>query len=130
MSNRDVQLICDAYSQWARGEFNETGMFDPDVEFVMDKPEQRTYRGRERMADGWSDFMAAWQGFKVAAEEVRPLGDGRYLVFVHLHARGQSSAVETESRGANIVTLRGGKISRFELFFDVEEALERAGVAG
>ena len=43
--DRDADFLREVYSQWGRGDFSRDDMFDPEVEFVMDLPERRTYHG-------------------------------------------------------------------------------------
>ena len=64
------------------------------------------------------------------SEEILPAAaEGTYLVMVRLHARGKESNAPTEAEGANLVAIRDGKITRFEMFWDRDAALQAAGLA-
>jgi ketosteroid isomerase-like protein len=103
-------------------------MFAPDVEFVTDQPERRTYHGRGGAREAWLDFLSAWENFTVAAEDIIRGRDDRYLVLVKLRGRGKESSVPTEDLTANLVELRDGQITRFELHWDRDEARRAAGL--
>jgi ketosteroid isomerase-like protein len=124
----DIALLRGAYADWAQGDFTRPEMFHPDVEFVTDFPEHVTYRGLDGLQRGWFDFLAAWEGLKVRLEDVIPAGDGRYLVLVHLTGRGRSSHAPAESDGANVVTVRDGKIARLTIVWDRGQAFAEAGL--
>jgi hypothetical protein len=57
-----------------------------------------------------------------------PAGSGRYIALVHLTGRGRGSHAPAESDGANLVTMREGKIARFAIIWDREQALAEAGL--
>lgn len=126
--DQDVQFLRDVYAAWARGDFSRTDMFDPQIEFVTDAPERRTYHGHEGMRQAWSDFLSAWQDFSSEAEEIIPADDDRYVALMRLRAQGKGSHVPAEAAGANVVTVRNGRITRFELHFDRDEAFESVGL--
>jgi ketosteroid isomerase-like protein len=124
----EILFIREVFEPWAQGDFSRIDMFDDEVEFVTPAPEQRIYHGHEGAGQAWGDFLGAWKGFTVEADDVLPAGNDRYVVLVHLRGRGHESGVPIEARAANLVTLRNGRIIRFELFFKREEALAAAGL--
>ena len=128
---RDLQLLRDAYADWGRGDFSRPYMWDPKVEFVVAGVESRTYTGPEGVREGWFDFLSAWKDFRVEGVEFIPAArEDLYVVLCHLSGRGQESDLPIDAETANTVVVRNGKIVRFELFWDRQEALEAAGVAG
>ncbi len=55
----------------------------------------------------------------------------KLLVTLTARARGKGSGIEIEQRGFHVLTLRGGKIARLEIYFekaDALDALHRTGV--
>jgi ketosteroid isomerase-like protein len=77
----------------------------------------------ERISDAWEDFTIEPEGFF-------ELGD-RVLVLTQERGRGRLSKIEVESRPtAHLWTLSDGYVVRFEVFWDREEGLREAGVAG
>jgi hypothetical protein len=55
-ADQDLEMLRDAYSGWARGDFSRVEMWDPGVEFVVAGVESRTYIGPEGVREGWFDF--------------------------------------------------------------------------
>ena len=125
----NVPLLRDPRGLGSRGLLTRNDMFDPEVEFVTDLPERRSYYGYEGARLAWFDFLSAWRDFTVEAEKILPAPGDRYLIFVRLRGSGRGSQARTEGAAANLATLRDGRIVRFQLFFDPrEEALVQAGL--
>jgi hypothetical protein len=83
------------------------------------------------MAEGCNENLSAWADMRAEPEEFRALEDGRVLVFFHLRARGKASGVEigeAMSRGAQLVTLHDGKVTRMITYWNRDRALEAAGL--
>jgi ketosteroid isomerase-like protein len=125
----DLELLKRAFTAWGRGDFTNADFFAPDIEFVTAGIDERTYLGHEGVREGWYDFLSAWRDFRVEAEEIVDIGDGRYLVFVRLVGRGKESSVPIEAEVANIITMRDGRIARQEQYWDRDEARRAAGLA-
>jgi len=129
MSERDVRLLRDAYARWGRGDFTDADIWHPEVQFVITGVEARTYTGPQGVKVGWYDFLGAWEGFRVeGVEYLEATREGTYLVLTHLSGRGRESSVPIEAETANVVTMRDGRIGRFELFWDRGEAYDAAGL--
>jgi ketosteroid isomerase-like protein len=129
MAERDLDLLRDAYADWARGDFSRIDMWDPEVEFIVAGVESRTYTGPDGVREGWFDFLAAWDDFRVEGVDFfEAAGDDTYVVLCHLSGRGKESDVPIEAETANLIVVRDGRIVRFELFWDRGDALEAAGL--
>jgi ketosteroid isomerase-like protein len=127
-NERDLEVLRDAYSGWARGDFSEARMWDPEVEFITAGVEPGTYSGPDGVRQGWFDFLSAWDDFRVEGVQfIEASRDDTYLVLCHLSGRGKESNLPIEAETANVIVVRNGKIVRFELFWDRDEALEAAG---
>jgi ketosteroid isomerase-like protein len=127
---QDIERLWAFYADWAQGRYDRDDMFDQETEFVIAGPEPRSYSGREGVRRGWFDWLSAWDDFRSEAEEILPGAvEGTYLVMVRLHARGKESSVPTEADGANLVSMRDGMITRFEMFWDRDAALVAAGLS-
>ena len=62
-----VRSICGA---WDRGDYSAVWWADPDIEFVTtDGPSPGTWKGLAGMAEGWRDWLAAWDDFHQQADE-------------------------------------------------------------
>jgi ketosteroid isomerase-like protein len=107
---------------WARIE----ELFHPDHEFVplASLFEGGSYRGTR----GYRDWLLTTQGsleWETRVEQVTEIDTDRVLAITPIKVRGKSSGVALrEQRVASIVTMRGGKIVRTELYPSPEEALK------
>jgi ketosteroid isomerase-like protein len=106
-------------------------VFHPDHEFIslLDVLEG----GRRRGARGYRDWLLntqdalEWSG---RLEEVTEIDKERVLAITPIKVRGKSSGVAlSEKRYGYIVTVRGEKIIRTEVYPSPEEALEAVGLA-
>ena len=65
---------------------------------------------------------------RVEATEYRELDQERVLVLVRRSGRGKTSAVELQTRTANLFHVRGGKVSRVVIYLDRERAFADLGL--
>jgi ketosteroid isomerase-like protein len=129
MSN--VEVVRSLYAAWERGDWGSAAWAHPNIEFVIcDGPDPRTLHGVDAMAAGWREFLTAWSGYGVEAEEYRELPGERVLVVLRAVGRGKKSGValgDSRRKGANIFHLRAGKVARLVIYFDIARALEDLG---
>ena len=132
MPSANLDLVRSAYAAWERGDWSSTEWADPGIEFVIaDGPEPRTMEGAAAMAEGWREFLAAWVGYSVQADEYRDLGDERVLVLLHAGGQGKLSGVklgQTSEKGANVFTIADGRVTRLAIYFDHTRALADLGL--
>ena len=134
MATANLDLVRSLYAAWECGDFSSAEWAHPEIEFVIaDGPTPGSWTGVPEMVEGWRDFLSAWEGYRVEAEEYRELDDGRVLVLVtHLSGRGKTSGVEVaqmHAKGANLLHIRGGKVTKDVVYFDRERALNDLGLA-
>jgi ketosteroid isomerase-like protein len=121
-------------ADWARGHFAEVGWADPDIEYaIADEPGTQTTTGVAAMTRTWRTFLAAWDGYRVEADEYRELDDERVLVVLRARGRGKASGLEIGAttgvrRSANVFHFRGGKVTRLVSYFDRNRALADLGL--
>jgi 2-(1,2-epoxy-1,2-dihydrophenyl)acetyl-CoA isomerase len=119
------------YAAWERGDFSEDEWADPEIEFVRaDTPEAGRWTGLAGMATGFREFLSPWQDARIEATEYRELDDERVLVLVHFRGRGKTSGVELGqvwTKGASVLQLRGGKVTKLVVYADYERALADLG---
>jgi hypothetical protein len=85
------------------------------------------------MAAFWRDFLGAWEGYRVDAEEYRELDDERVLVLIRIGGRGKSSGLDVGELGkeaANLLRLHDGKVTRLVLYWDREPLPEMPAIDG
>ena len=64
MASTNVELMRSIFTSWERGDFTSSAWAHPEIEFSMaDGPDPGSWTGIAGMADGWSAFQSAWEGF-------------------------------------------------------------------
>ena len=104
-------------------------MVAPDFEIDLSRrvfnPE--TYRG----FDGWvrmnDEVREVWAEWQVTPERIVAVGD-RVVSIETVRGRGRGSGLETEARYASIWTFVNGRVTRVEVGFDPDDALEAVGL--
>jgi ketosteroid isomerase-like protein len=117
--------------------FNAEGMaaatldfFDPDAVFEEppEQPGPTIAEGLDQVRSVVSKFDEAWEEHRSEPEEIRSLDDERVLLLHVEHFRGRGG-IEITQPGGTIFTLRGGKVTRMQSFWERANALEAAGLA-
>jgi ketosteroid isomerase-like protein len=128
-----MDFVRSLYEAWSRGDWSPVEWAHPEIEFVAaDGPAPGSSRGLADMEAFWRDFLGAWEDYRVEPEDYRELDGDRVLVFIRIRGRGKASGLEVErmgAKGANLVHLRDGKVTRLVLYWDRERALADAGLA-
>jgi ketosteroid isomerase-like protein len=129
MSEENVGAVRSILANWARGDYSSVEWADPDIVFIgADNPEET--RGIEAAGHRWRDFLKAWDDFGTTPEQFIDVGDDRVLVLVRFEGRGRASGASTTSfSGAQLFTLREGKVVRLVLYSNIGEALAAAGLS-
>ena len=129
MPSANVALVSSIYAAWARGDFASVGWADSEIEFVITGgPDPGAWKGVRGMAQGWQEWMAAWDGYDVEADEYRELDRERVLVLGRMSGRGKTSGVSVETEFANLFEIRAGTVTRLALYSDRERALADLGL--
>ena len=133
MSRENVDVVRQGMEDWLRGDMAAVlSSWDPqvvwDTSHFSDWPESN-YTG----ADGVRKFLAEWletwgDDYELDVEEVLPVPDGRVISLITHRGTGRKSGVRMELRMAQIVTLRNGKVTRFDNYDNRAEALEAVGL--
>ena len=97
-------------SKWTTPEFEWFPVLGGTVE-------RTSFKGREGIAEQFTELRDTWEEFRVVVEEIRDLGD-RVLSLGTLEARGRSSGVEVESPIGWLADFRDGRIWRVRAFPD------------
>ena len=131
MASANLDLVCSIYTAWERGDFSSAEWAHPEIEYVAaDGPAPGSSTGLAAMAEGFRDWLSAWEEWRVEAEEYRELDGERVLVLFHFSARGKTSGLEIGqiwTKGASLFHLRGGQVTRLVQYFDRAKALEAVG---
>ena len=125
-----MEIVRRSAQLYSAGEFDEAlDLYDPDIELdARHFPEGRTYRGREGVRKFFRTYAGTWESFEIEFEDFFDAGD-QVVVFARDHGIGRTSGVPVEFVYAQLITLRDGKVTRWQAFTDRDEALEAAGLS-
>jgi hypothetical protein len=87
------------------------------------------FYGVDGFVSAFVDWLSAWESWVITATDFIDVDESRILVMLDVRARSRTHQVEMPVEGANLLTLRDGKLERLELFFDRSQALEAAGLS-
>lgn len=132
MASSNLDLLRSLYANWERGHFRAPLEWaHQDIEFVSaDGPTPGEWKGPDGMEEGWRDFLAAWEDFRLEVDEYRELDDERVLVLVRCSGRGKVSGLQLAdmlSNGAALFHIRDGKVTRFVFWLKREHAFADLG---
>jgi ketosteroid isomerase-like protein len=128
MSEENVELVRKIYSAWERGDFSSTDWADPAIEFTIPGPDLEVHRGIESMGRAWADWLGVFDELSLRAETLHDAGD-KVVVEQLFRGTGKGSGIPIdEIRGAVVLTMRDGKVTRFEGHTTIEAALKSAGL--
>jgi ketosteroid isomerase-like protein len=98
-----------------------------DVEFVVPETmaNSGTYRGREGFRAMVAQWNEAWGEFRLEIEELIEDGDV-VIVPVVQYGRGRESGIETRMPAVHLMRFRGGRLYRWRLCENREEAMRHA----
>jgi ketosteroid isomerase-like protein len=120
------------YAAWERGDFSSAEWAHPEIEYVIaDGPSPGTWTGWSGMAESTRDFLSAWADYRAEVEGYRELNGERVLVLIRMHGRGKTSGLDLgklQPKGAHLVHVREGKVTKLARYFDRENALADLGL--
>jgi ketosteroid isomerase-like protein len=107
-------------------------LFAPDAEFEFPLGMQTlgldgSFRGHAGRIEAFGKLVEVWGSSELEPAYMVDLGD-RVLSLGFWHARARASAVQLEQEYSQLVTVRGGLITRDQSFFSWEEGLRAAGL--
>jgi steroid delta-isomerase-like uncharacterized protein len=133
MSQETVELarrIFDAFSRRDVDAF--VALLGPDVVWE-ENPElpglRDVYRGRAEVREWMAAVLEVFENQKVEVVELTDLSDDRVFAETVLTARGQGSGVPVELRFWTVAWFAEGKVTRRQVFWTRDQALEAAGLS-
>jgi len=130
--SENLDLVRSIYADWERGKFASVEWADPEIEWVMiGGPATGSRSGLAGMAEGWLDFLSAWEWYHVDVDEYRELDDERVFVLIRCSARGKASGLDTEQIRTDSATLfhvRDGKVTQLAIYWERDRALADLGL--
>jgi hypothetical protein len=133
MASANLEFVRSIYATWEGGDFSSTNWAHPGIEFVIaDGPDPGRWTGLAGMAQAWREVLSAWQDARLEVDEYRELDGERVLVLLRFIARGRTSGLDlgrTPLKAANLVHVRGARVTRLVIYNDRERALADLGLA-
>lgn len=130
VSAENVEVVKQAYEAFNQGGASAIRPFlAEDAEFrePPEQPAARIARGADEVVRLFGEFEAAWMSHKTQLDEVRAVDDDTVLALSVERFQGRDGIEVTAPFGA-VFTLREGKITRWQAFWERRSALETAGV--
>jgi ketosteroid isomerase-like protein len=131
-ASANVDLVRSIFAAWERGDYGSLEWAAPSAQFVrVDGPNPGVW-GLSQLTDSWRDILGAWREFRMTAEEYRELDDERVLVLTQYGGRGRTSGLQLEqlgAKGAQVVYLDRGKVTKVVLYWERNRALADLGLA-
>jgi ketosteroid isomerase-like protein len=128
----NLDLVRSIYEDWERGDWSSLGWADPEIEVVWaGGPTDGQSKGVAGAVEGTRDFLSAWEGFRLEAEEFRELDGERVLVLDHWRGVGKTSGVDLNqmrAKSAHLFHVRGTKVTRLVNYLDRDRALADLGL--
>jgi ketosteroid isomerase-like protein len=103
----------------------------PDFECVFVRADvgRAAYSGLAGLREAWLDWLSPWESYHAGVEDVVDAGDGRVVVLTRDHACPKGTSAEVTFLGAPVWSVREGKVSCIEFYWDRAEGLAAAGLA-
>jgi ketosteroid isomerase-like protein len=133
MSDENVEIVrrlVDAFNADGMGAATTLAFFDPDAVFEEppEQPGPTTAEGRDQVSSVFMKFDEAWEEHRSEPKEIRSLDHERVLLLTVEHFRGRGGIEITQPSGT-LFTLRAGKVTRMQAFWEQENALKAAGLS-
>jgi ketosteroid isomerase-like protein len=133
MSSANLELVRSIYAAFERGDYSSAEWAHPEIEYVVvGGPDPGSWTGVAGMADGFRDWLSAWEEYRTEVDEYRELDGERVLVLVQQSGRGKTSGLEIgqlQTKDAALYHVRGGKVTKLVIYWEGERALADLGLA-
>jgi ketosteroid isomerase-like protein len=132
VASANVELVKSIYADWERGDFSSAEWAHPEIEYEhADGMAEGSWKGIAGMAEGFREYVDAWEEYRVEVDEFRELDDERVLVTFLRSGRGRTSGLELDqmrSEGTSIFHVRDGKVTRLIFYLDRDRAFADLGL--
>ena len=133
--SENLDLVRSIYAAWERGDYSVSVKWaHPEIEYVLTGggTADGSWRGLTGMAEGFRNYLSAWEDFRTQAEEYRELDDERVLVLTRYSGRGKTSGLElgqTREKAATLFHLRDGAVTKLVVYATSDRALADLGLS-
>ena len=123
-----IQQLNEAFNQDGMGADAAAAFFDAGAVFEEppEQPSPTVAEGLDAVIRTFKQFDEAWEEHRSEPEEIRLIDDERVLMLSVEHFRGRDG-IELAQPCGTIFTLRDGKVTRMQPFWERENALKAAG---
>jgi ketosteroid isomerase-like protein len=131
MSQENVEMVGDGWAAFQRGDVAAMRVnCHPDVLIVQppEVPDTKTYSGLAGVKEAVEDWPNEWDDFQFDVLELIDVSDNEVVSVTRHRGRGAKSGIEMDAIVAYVHTIRDGKLTRLDMFFSKEQALEAAGL--
>jgi ketosteroid isomerase-like protein len=131
MSQENVEIVRSGFSVLARGDFESFfSVLDEGVEWVNPPyaVEPGTRRGTAAFREALDRLRASFGAIRLEVDEVVEAGESGVVVTGRWTGEGTGSGVRLETPFSSALTLRNGKVVRYEWFREKAEAFEAVGL--
>jgi ketosteroid isomerase-like protein len=127
--SENLDLVRSIYASIGRGDFGSADWADPQIEYVRaDGLEPESLIGRDGLVAAMRSLFGALEDFRNEAEDYRELDAERVLVLTKVSARGKTSGLAVDHKGAEVFEIQAGKVTRIVTYFDRANALADLGL--
>jgi ketosteroid isomerase-like protein len=118
-----VQLTCSWFEAATSGDLDRTlSFFGPDPVWDMSPMGMGVFKGLAAIRGFYTDWMGAYEDYKIEAEEIHDLGNGVTVGVILQQGRPMGSAGTVQLRYGSCATWVNGKAVRVWNYPDVDEA--------
>jgi ketosteroid isomerase-like protein len=132
MSEENASNLRGFWEAWNPAEPPDMSLLDPDVTYedtILPDHVGEIYRGPQGVARALARWFEPFVDVTIGLEQIA--GEGDHLVSIHkVRTKARHTGIEFESPLAYVWTFRDGKVTHLKSFWDTEQALEAAGLAG
>ena len=131
MSEENVEIVRQMFDAFSRGDTPAMlELYDPSVVFtpLPETPDVQSFHGHEGLLQGIAQSTEIWDDFSAELREMSDFDD-HVLASLRWWGRGPSSGIQMEVDICALVTLREGKIVRWQFFPSEQQAIEAAGLS-
>ena len=134
MVRQDVEVVRSVFDAWNSGDMQAfRDGYAEDAVLVTDPrfPEGGTFEGTAEVERFFDGLRQGWEGGRSYARDPQLSEAGeRVMATFEWRGTGETSGIDVFFDTTALFTVRGNRIAQVEFYFDHDEALKAAGLAG
>lgn len=124
MTEADEKVVRATFADWNSGNRDPSKLLiHPEVE-VHSALAQTVYRGFDGVVEWSREIDDQFEDWTVLIEDLRDLGDGRFVVEGSIHGRGRKSGVDLDQPASWLADVRDGRLIRLVNFIGRDSAAD------